>query len=196
MSPRSLSTSMPSTACTWASRGAAPSPSPALPERISTPSTSSVPSSVMTSILYPAKLREADLRPWRILRVGGGDDPVLGHPLADLRVAFFVVLGVLGHHLGKHAGGLGKPRVVNGGGLGNQHPGCGHQLTQMLLAGLGVLPVDVGLCPQEPNGGRRRCLAQAAGGGLDRLAQEPPDELVGVADRSGSVHGGRSRRWR
>ena len=51
MSPNKVSTSIPSMPCTWANKGAAPSPSPALPARTSTPNTSSESSSMITSSL-------------------------------------------------------------------------------------------------------------------------------------------------
>jgi hypothetical protein len=49
MSPSRVPTSMPSTAVTLANSGTAPSPSPALSARTSTPRTSSEASSIMTS---------------------------------------------------------------------------------------------------------------------------------------------------
>jgi len=124
------------------------------------------------------------------LGVGVADGAVAGHALADLGAAVVSFFYVVADDLGQQASGFGHRRVVDAFHLGQQRPPGGHQLAQVGLALHGILPVDVGLGPAERLGGLDHLGAQAVTGRFHCLAEEAPDELVGVTQRPGAVHRG------
>jgi len=86
-------------------------------------------------------------------------------------------------------GRLAHRRVVDAGRLDQQDHTGGHQLAKMGLTGGGVLPVDAGLRSAEGLGRGACLLAQALAGNPHHLAQEAPNQFVGVGHRPRPVHG-------
>ena len=152
---------MPSTAVTFASSGAAPSPSPALPARTSTPSTSSESSSTMTSSLWPSKRRDADLRPWRIsgsecdtTRSGATPWRTAGPPSVSSTSwrTTWDNSSAASATSASPASSLRRPRPTR--------RRQDHQFRRVRLAHGGVLPVDVGLGRRQSNAFARRSASR------------------------------------